>query len=229
MKEHNTCPICRSPIEANGSRNTNPTNAGGGDGSNDFNQPPSGGYGPRLGARGSGYEPSLPFPPMQLSNPEFDNSRGSPGASFNRRDRYFRTSSSTAPTGTRLSDVIRNLSGPPAADHGGQGDRRFDLPPLGGHGDRRFDPPAFDTSRFPPRPRRTSMSPTSPGASTPAEQASRVRRRSPSPGHQQHHRRSFLGSQDRERDGERHDSSSGQSRGPFGWLRDHLNGSGRRP
>lgn len=217
MKEHNTCPICRSPIEANASRNNNAASAGGGDGNNDPSQPPSAGGGnpPQPGAHGHDgpFMPAPPFPPMSFGNMAFDSARSSPGTNFNRRDRYFRTSSST-PTNTRLSDVIRNLSGPPEADHGSQGDRRY-------------NPPSFDTSRFqPPRPRRTSMSPTSPGAHGPSEQASRVRRRSPSPGHQHHHRRPFLGSQDRDRDGSRNDSSSGHSRGPLGWLRDQLNGSG---
>jgi hypothetical protein len=193
LKEHNTCPICRTPME------TNPNNISqqGEDSSN------SGGGGPRF-----------PFPfagaPSGSGNYQastsFDGRSGGDSRTHHTgRTPYYRTSSQ--PTSARLADVIHNLS---RAEVGRQSQSSGRAP---------SGPP--DPSRPPPRPRRDSFSPPNPGTHASAHGASRTRRRSPSPNRRRSVLGSWHS--DREPDRERSEPPSGTgSRGPFGWIRDQF-------
>ncbi|KAH8172708.1 ring finger domain-containing protein [Sarocladium implicatum] len=204
LKEHNTCPVCRTPMESRGSRTAGGTGAG----NSDSRQRPSAGDG--HGAQSSEDQPdhSAPTPQLQPESGSWGgNTWHSPGARFT----FYRVETPRAPerpstlsrppshSQTPLNQIIRGISS-------SQREQR--------NRDRQAAAEqSYDTSRF--QQRRTSLSPTAPRAYDPAELRSRVRQRSPS------------SSERRRTPPEREDSNSQSSGGAFGWLRDRFGGSSR--
>lgn len=220
LKEHNTCPVCRSPIE-NRARG-NASSSGNGSGGHGSRDPSS-----NEGQSGSGPSQTHGDPPAPNLNPNPAHGNFGPGTwsafhssrypQINNRTVFYRigaadpTQMPTRPTLSRppsqsqtpLNQVMRDIS---SSQQEQQRNR-----------DREAAPEqSYDTSRF--QQRRTSLSPTAPRAYTPAELGARMRQRSPT-------------SSERRRTPDRENSRSSAS-GAFGWLRDRLGGSqreGRQP
>lgn len=120
LKEHNTCPICRAPIEKRGENNAGGNNGNGGSGAGDDsgNQPPRRASGARLGSFGALFGGD-PWSPQGGSG---SGSSAPPGSQHNTR------SVRTPEDRERRLNSIRNLAGASsygrsAADshrHGGQ-------------------------------------------------------------------------------------------------------------
>ena len=211
LKEHNTCPICRTPIESGNSAAGN--NGGAGD-------PPTmptshhgagggstGAYGQAPGAQsntGSQPDSNRWFPPSNqrrvsvFSSPVHDDTATS---SRSMRSGLRPTQSSRPPSQrhSRLNEALRSVSSMQER----QREREREQDQSSGV--------SYDTSRLQ---RRTSVSPTSPRTPASEDRGSRIRQRSPSQSGQ------HWAASDRE-------SSRRQSGGgPLGWLRDRLTGSG---
>ena len=204
LKEHNTCPVCRTPIETRASRNAGSSGAGN---SGLTGQPSAGND---SGAQASQDNPD-PSAPAQHPNPQAGawggNTWHSPGARFT----FYRVETPRAPdrpatlsrppshSQTPLNHIIRGISS-------SQREQR--------NRDRQAaTQQSYDTSRF--QQRRTSLSPTAPRTYDPAELRSRVRQRSPS------------SSERRRTPPERDEGNTQSSGGAFGWLRDRFGGSSR--
>ncbi|KAI9167223.1 RING finger protein [Paramyrothecium foliicola] len=205
LKEHNTCPVCRAPIEKSGST---------GDGSNRNSETPGGRSGENAGSSGPPPVPgNRPFPlfgSMQSSASPNSTawSQGaspspgipSPGGAGERPVRLSRPPSHSQ---SLLNEAMRGISSR-QFDQERERDRERERGATSGF--------SYDTSRLQ---RRTSMSPTSPRVAA-GEQGSRMRERSPSESSTS--RRSA-----REAEAQRQSSHGG---GPLSWLRDRFSGSG---
>ncbi|KAG6017146.1 hypothetical protein E4U43_002205 [Claviceps pusilla] len=197
LKEHNTCPVCRTPIEKN-NRGANRSGAGGSSSSDRAGRP---GNNPGQSSNSSPH----------LSRNNSDQTRGGFGGQHG--------SGADTPTGRAAADMVSSIY---VGSHNRPTNRR-----LGealervesmqrernedGSQSRATTASGFsyDTSRMQ---RRTSHSPTSPRTANLAEQGARMRQRSPSESNRR-------GNTDR--DGRR---QSGP--GPWGWIRDRFTGSG---
>ncbi|KAL4726859.1 hypothetical protein ACLX1H_005749 [Fusarium chlamydosporum] len=154
LKEHNTCPICRTPIEKN-DRNGSNNSGNNNDGSNQSQRPDSGTSSDRpsqfTGASPSGY---VRF--------------NWPGSSPDTQSRPVQYSRPPSHSQSRLNEVFRNIS-TQQEERGREHGRERDRATTSGF--------SYDTSRLQ---RRSSHSPTSPRARAPSEHGARMRERSPS-------------------------------------------------
>ncbi|KAM0557971.1 hypothetical protein ACHAPJ_005135 [Fusarium lateritium] len=197
LKEHNTCPICRTPIEkADRSGNDNSS------GNNDSNQPQGPGSGPSSNQPspfGHGHQQfTIPGGSGSL-NWFVSPSSGSPSdPSQHAQTRPVRYSRPPSQSQSRLNEALRNIS---SLQQERERERDRDRGTTSGF--------SYDTSRLQ---RRTSHSPTSPRATAPSEHGARMRQRSPS----QSSRRSMTDSDQRRPSGH----------GPISWLRDRFSGGG---
>ncbi|KAG5940508.1 hypothetical protein E4U53_007579 [Claviceps sorghi] len=196
LKEHNTCPVCRTPIE----KNNRAANRGAAGGSSS---------GDRAGRPGNmpNHSPN-PAPNLSRNNSE---QSGAFGGQYG--------SGADTPTGRAAADMVSSIyvdahsrQTNPSLDEALQRveNLRREINQDGGQS-RATTASGFsyDTSRLQ---RRTSHSPTSPRTANLAEQGARMRQRSPSEGNRR-------GNPDR--DGRR---PSGP--GPWGWIRDRFTGGG---
>jgi hypothetical protein len=215
LKEHNTCPVCRTPIETRDQRNANQ----GGNG-NDNGSGGSGNPSPSDGQAGADSTQDPPDPSAPDANPNPNNGfMGGPFAPYATRHHgpearvlFYRFG--TGPQPTRPT----SLSRPPSQSQTPLNQVMRDISSSQREMQRTRDREAtaeqtYDTSRF--QQRRTSLSPTAPRAYTAAELGARMRQRSPS------------SSERRRTPPESENSSRTSSSGPFGWLRDRLGGSQR--
>ena len=212
LKEHNTCPICRTPIERNGrSSNSTPANEGSGpanNGSTTNPRSPFGGDGsqygwslrPGAGSGASGSPPYLPSMPGSFS-PTGSRPGSAPWTPMDgsRPSRYSRPPSQSQ---SRPNEAMRNLSSMQREqvrerERDGDSDR---IPAYTS---------GYETSRVQ---RRDSSSPTSPRATLYNGQGARMRQRSPPPGAR--------------RGGPERDPRRQSNHGPLSWLRDRFGGSG---
>ncbi|KAH7242493.1 hypothetical protein BKA59DRAFT_457071 [Fusarium tricinctum] len=155
LKEHNTCPICRTPIEK-----TNPSgnnNNSGNSNNGDSNQS----QGP---ASGAGSNQPNPFGQRTsfMFNPGWE-SHEPASHTHSRPVRYSRPPSQSQ---SRLNEALRNIS---TQQQERERERDRDRGTTSGF--------SYDTSRLQ---RRSSHSPTSPRATAPSEHGARMRQRSPS-------------------------------------------------
>lgn len=204
LKEHNTCPICRTPIEKSNQTAGNSSNENNGGSSNNDGGNSNNPHGPT--SRNSPNQAN-PTPPGQRPNIgmtwSFSTSSGwgasseGAGGPQSRPVRYSRPPSQSQ---SRLNEALRNLSSiqREARDR----DRDRDRASTSGF--------SYDTSRLQ---RRSSHSPTSPRAYAPGEQGARMRQRSPS---QSSHRSAA--------DGDQGDQRRPSGHGPISWLRDRFSG-----
>ncbi|RSL89424.1 hypothetical protein CEP51_001223 [Fusarium floridanum] len=200
LKEHNTCPICRTPIEKNdrAGNNNNASNNdnSGNNGSNRPQGPPSG----HSSARPSPFGPPPGFGggPGWFSggSPGWGGSAEIAGGPPSRPGRYSRPPSQSQ---SRLNEALRNISSMQREQRDRDRDRDRDRGTSSGFS---YD----NNSRMQ---RRSSHSPTSPRATAPGEHGARMRQRSPS----ESSRRTEDSDQRR------------QGHGPISWLRDRF-GSG---
>jgi rubrerythrin len=158
LKEHNTCPICRTPIEKNdrsASSSGNNNNSDGGSQS----------HGPAPGP--SSDRPSIfTARTYSTSNPGWESFNWtSHDHSHSRPVRYSRPPSHGQ---SRLNEVFRNIS-TQREEHDREHDSERDRATTSGF--------SYDTSRLQ---RRSSHSPTSPRARAPSEHGASMRQRSPS-------------------------------------------------
>ncbi|KAF5025482.1 hypothetical protein F66182_2458 [Fusarium sp. NRRL 66182] len=204
LKEHNTCPICRTPIEKT-DRTGNSNNSGGNSGNN--NQSQGSAPGPSnqsnqsnpLGQRGLFGGGSNWF---VQSSPDWDSPSGhSHSHSHSPQSRPVRYSRPPSQSQSRLNEALRNIS-TLQQERERERERERDQGTTSGF--------SYDTSRLQ---RRNSHSPTSPRRTAPGEHGARMRQRSPS----QSSRRSTTADSDQRR-------PSGN--GPISWLRDRLSGGG---
>ncbi|RGP76778.1 ring finger [Fusarium longipes] len=155
LKEHNTCPICRTPIEKNDRGGSNTS------GNNGNNQSQGSASGPSS-------ERSSPFTTRASSafNPGWEPStRTSQPHSHSRPAHYSRPPSHSQ---SRLNEVLRNIS-TQREERDRESSRERDRATTSGY--------SYDTSRLQ---RRSSHSPTSPRARAPSEHGAQMRQRSPS-------------------------------------------------
>ncbi|KAG5982409.1 hypothetical protein E4U55_001916 [Claviceps digitariae] len=202
LREHNTCPVCRTPIEKN-NRTSNRTAAGGSSSSNRAARP---------GNNNSNNPGQSSSSPPHLSRNNSDQSRVFGGGHDG--------SGADTPTGRMAADMVSSIyvdvyNRPPnqrldealrSVEHM-QRERNPDWAQSRATTASGF---SYDTSRLQ---RRTSHSPTSPRTANLAEQGARMRQRSPSES-------SRRGNTDR--DGGRRQSGPG----PWGWIRDRFAGGG---
>lgn len=160
LKEHNTCPICRTPIEKtdrsgnnNGGNGNNNNNNNSGDG----NQSQSPNPGPNSDQPNPfGTRASFTFTPNQWTT--FDSPH-----SHTRSMRFSRPPSQSQ---SRLNEALRTISN---RQQERERERERERGETSGF--------SYDTSRLQ---RRSSHSPTSPRATAPSEHGARMRQRSPS-------------------------------------------------
>lgn len=159
LREHNTCPICRSPIEKNERTNNNNNNSNSQGGGSSQDRPSPGGrrFSPTTGTMRNGFSGDVRF---LREMPNFE----PPGGSSQQRPvRYSRPPSQSQ---SRLNQALRNLSSlHQEQERTSQGDRAS----TSGFG--------YDTSNLQ---RRSSHSPTSPRVMGFSEAGARMRERSPS-------------------------------------------------
>lgn len=214
LKEHNTCPICRTPIEKNdrSPNNSNdpqsrmpPNNPGGLEGSFPGTFPDSH-AGPASGSSQSG--PSRWFSASfgggrrgSGAADDTNNSSTSSGYQTHGSDGLRQTQSARPPSHrhSRLNEALRSVSS--MQERQRERDREQASSPG----------TSYDTSRMQ---RRNSLSPTSPRTAAPGEHGSRVRQRSPSE------------SSGRWAASDRESSRRQSGQGPLSWIRDRLSGGG---
>lgn len=155
LKEHNTCPICRTPVEKPEGNNNN---AQGGDRHQAGLSP--GGMPPFSSASSPGFGRHSPWFPGTPGN-EGSSSQGEPG-----QGRSFRYSRPPSQSQSRLNEALRNLS---SIQQGQERNRTRDRATASGF--------SYDTANLQ---RRNSHSPTSPRNAGPEEAGARMRQRSPS-------------------------------------------------
>ncbi|KAL2206591.1 hypothetical protein CC79DRAFT_1370005 [Sarocladium strictum] len=217
LQEHNTCPVCRTPIENRGQQNAS-SQGGNGQGTNDQGNPPAqhGQAGPD--SAGPNPNPSDPFAGPGSASAVPDNApwQTMMRSSFMRRGLetpvVYRFSTGPAPSRPTT------LSRPPSQSQTPLNQVMRDISSSQREQQRTRDREAvteqsYDTSRM--QQRRTSLSPTAPRTYTAAEQGARMRQRSPS------------SSERRRTPPEQGSSSRSSGGGPLGWLRDRLGGSQR--
>ena len=225
LREHNTCPVCRAPIEKNEQSEDSGGNHHNGSGGSSSQQPGggAGGGGSQGGGGGGGGGGGSSAPRYQTYSSsrggswsfEFTNSSGHDSAGHERSYRFQPrarsgpwpyVNQSTRPpmpsqSQSRLNEAMRSVSSM-QMERERQRDRN-QAAANPGYG--------YNSSRLP---RRTSMSPTSPRLAATAELAARVRQRSPSSGS----RRVSDG-------GDARRQSSSAVHGPISWLRDRFSNS----
>ncbi|KAF5002347.1 hypothetical protein FGRMN_358 [Fusarium graminum] len=157
LKEHNTCPICRTPIEKTDPSSNNNNNNGGNSNNGDNNQP----QGPA-----SGPSSNQPNPFGQLPSFVFNTGWGSSDPTNHSHSRPARYSRPPSQSQSRLNEALRNIS---TQQQERERERDRDRGTTSGF--------SYDTSRLQ---RRSSHSPTSPRAAAPSEHGARMRQRSPS-------------------------------------------------
>lgn len=208
LKAHNTCPICRHPVETPQAR----ASAGGSTGG-EAGQGSMSGHSTANGHEGHGSSSNHPDPPEQEPGSLFGNipqyrhqqhhSGGGRtifrigGGNFQATRPSLRVSRPPSQSQSTLNEAMRSISYM----------QREQLRER----DRANAEAGYDTSRLQ---RRTSLSPTSPRSYSAAEMGSRMRQRSPSSSQR---RRSPPDS------GNSRQSSGG---GALGWLRDRFGGGG---
>lgn len=200
LKEHNTCPICRAPIEKNdregasGMRAGAPNSAAGGPPLSiprGFPNPPS------ADPQGSSQPgPSRWFGGGTVRPSDVLNDDSGPGS---RPPQSARPSSQRH---SRLNEALRSVSSMQER----QREREREQATSSGV--------SYDTSRLQ---RRNSMSPTSPRVPVPGDQGSRMRQRSPSQSSGR------WAESDREAEASSQRTTQRQT-GPFSWLRGRLSG-----
>jgi hypothetical protein len=233
LKEHNTCPICRSAIEK-ARQPSNPNTPGGWRNPNPTNSPP--GFNP-----GTNPFTGTPFGGQSRDDSFVHSHEVLTDADMRQRSRD-RLANATVPQGempARSTDWFdrtfpQNQASNSEQDAYGRPTRFFNIrqpsrPPS--HGQSRLNEvirnmsarqrdrddassPGYDTSRLQ---RRTSLSPTSPRTGVSGEQSSRVRQRSPSQSSGR------WAASDREAQRETQRPSGGG--GPLSWLRSRFSGS----
>jgi hypothetical protein len=217
LKEHNTCPICRTPIEARyrdaegGGRRRDPSSSSEPDLS--YPGPFTGrGSGPGVGSPGRGGSDRIDLGNYTFPRPAWR----SPWS----REAYFEHSSgrgdgSTSPSSTRgpgrrpeqfyrppsqrqsrSNEALRSVAS--MQEHRRERERQTD--------NASASPSGYDTSRFQ---RRNCLSPTNPRTVAPGEQGARTRQRSPPA--------TSWGRAEQE-------SPRQPGRGPISWLRDRFTG-----
>ncbi|GKU03537.1 ring finger protein [Fusarium langsethiae] len=158
LKEHNTCPICRTPIEKNDRGAGNNSGNNNSSGSNQSQEPASG----PSSDRSNPFEAHMPntfnasWGPYDWPSQPHDHSRPA---------LYSRPPSQSQ---SRLNEVLRNIS-TQREERDREPGRERDRATTSGY--------SYDTSRLQ---RRSSHSPTSPRARAPSEHGARMRQRSPS-------------------------------------------------
>ncbi|KAF5008792.1 hypothetical protein FDECE_4947 [Fusarium decemcellulare] len=195
LKEHNTCPICRTPIEKNDRSGNNNNNSNNND-SNNQPQGPAPGQGPNrplLFGQRPGFGGGAAW--FSNSSPGWGGPSENAGGPQSRPARYSRPPSQSQ---SRLNEALRNISSM-QRERERDRDRDRDRATASGF--------SYDTSRLQ---RRNSHSPTSPRATAPGEHGARMRQRSPS----ESSRRSMADSDQRRPSGH----------GPISWLRDRFSG-----
>jgi hypothetical protein len=202
LKEHNTCPVCRAPIEKSEPRegpdqNNNGQAGGPGDDSTGGSgAPPIPGNRPVFSEFQSFGTASNPWSQVGSPNP-------GPDPSSNPTERPVRYSRPPSHSQSMLNEAMRSISSRQFdRERERERERERDRGETSGF--------SYDTSRLQ---RRNSMSPTSPRMG-PGEQGSRIRQRSPS-----------------ESSSSRRSAREGESRrqsglGPLSWLRDRFSGNG---
>ncbi|EKJ70695.1 hypothetical protein FPSE_09205 [Fusarium pseudograminearum CS3096] len=158
LKEHNTCPICRTPIEKN---DRGASNNSGNNNSSGSNQS----QGPASGPSSDRSNPFAAHMPNAYNTDWEPFDWTSQPHSHSRPAQYSRPPSQSQ---SRLNEVLRNISTQREErdrEHGRERDRAT----TSGY--------SYDTSRLQ---RRSSHSPTSPRARAPSEHGARMRQRSPS-------------------------------------------------
>jgi hypothetical protein len=158
LSSHNTCPVCRSPIEKDSPNSGEAGTGAGGENSaggagGGAGAPPVPGNRPRWLYQSFG-QPASPW--GQVPSPGAGAAPGNPGA-----ERPVRLSRPPSQSQSLLNEAMRSISSR-------QAERERERGETSGF--------SYDTSRLQ---RRSSMSPTSPRAA-PGEQGSRIRQRSPS-------------------------------------------------
>lgn len=198
LKEHNTCPICRTPIEKNDRSSRNNSSNNSADSSNQTQNPGESSsrrmFPPHVPPSPS---PGASSNPPWFTNPGFRPSDGPDGA----QSRPTRTSRTPSAEAVSFSDALRQIH--QERERREQSNWRNSRATATGV--------RYDTSRLQ---RRSSHSPTSPRTSGPEEHGARMRERSPSQS------RWSMANRDQE---QRRPSGHG---GPFGWLRDRFGGGG---
>jgi hypothetical protein len=220
LKEHNTCPICRSPIEKNEPGDGANRDAGqsGGPGSSDSSHdahfPLFPGFGPNVSSRMNNNPSSQarqggatgdPFNGT-MGHEEFMDAQTRPHPLFGIGRTRPPVARPPSHGQSRLNEVLRSVSSLQER----QRDREGATPPS-----------SYDTSRLQ---RRNSLSPTSPRMAVPGTPNSRVRERSPSQGSGR-----WAASDretEREREREREPQRSSGSSGPFSWIRNRFSSGG---
>lgn len=194
LREHNTCPICRTPVES-GNGNSQNSNNGGGNGASNVGAPrlvpvPGGSPAPGLGGEAAGSSRS--------SRGGFSQSFG--GSSGRQEQESTNTSAGNASRPflgarpARLDEAFRAIS---TIQEERARERGRGMP----------SQQSYDMSRMQ---RRTSISPTSPRETVSREYGARMRQRSPSQG-------SRRGQGDQ-------GSGRQASQGPISWLRERFTG-----
>lgn len=199
LKEHNTCPICRTPIEKreSGAGGSNDNNTGSRSANTSFNEPGSSSQTPNAGVRTylswlGGGGPSS----SNIGTPSGHASGQSPMPSPSARP--------PSQSQSRLNEAMRSISARQTA----QRDRDRDTGSSSSL--------SFDTSSMQ---RRNSMSPTSPRAFPTS--SSRIRQRSPSRGNGNWATADEESASQSSRSG-----GDGGSGGPLSWIRGRLGGNG---
>ena len=214
LKEHNTCPICRTPIEKNdrGANNSDGPQS---------RMPPS-----NPGGRGTSFPGTFPDEPAGPA----------PGPSQSGSSRWFSASFGGGRAGSGAGDDANSSSTSSSCQaHGSDGLRQTQSSRPPSHRHSRLNEAlrsvssmqerqrertreqassgsvSYDTSRMQ---RRNSLSPTSPRTAPPGEYGSRIRQRSPSE------------SSGRWAASDRESSRRQSGHGPLSWIRDRLSGSG---
>ncbi|KAG8676102.1 hypothetical protein FPOAC1_002098 [Fusarium poae] len=157
LKEHNTCPICRTPIEKN---DRGASNNSGNNNSNGSNQS----QGPASGPSSDRSNPFAAHMPNAFNSGWETFDWTSQPHTHSRPAQYSRPPSQSQ---SRLNEVLRNISQREERDR--ESGRERDRATTSGY--------SYDTSRLQ---RRSSHSPTSPRARAPSEHGARMRQRSPS-------------------------------------------------
>lgn len=198
LKEHNTCPICRAPIEKRGENNARGNNGNGGSGAGDDsgNQQQRGASGAHLGSFGALFGGN-PWSPQ-------GGSQGGSGSSAPSGSQHNTRGARTPEDRERRLNSIRNLAGPSS-----------------------YGRSAPDSSRHGGQ-RRDSWSPTSPGptsvtsarARSPSGPRARLGRANSSGlGGDRDSQQSSRGSNNSS-------GNAGGSSNPLSWIRDRISGSG---
>ncbi|KAK0388652.1 hypothetical protein NLU13_4895 [Sarocladium strictum] len=218
LKEHNTCPVCRTPIETREEHNANQSGSGGnGSGSGNRGLGDSSSSGDQAGPESSQAQPGSTDPNTgSRSNHGFmsfaTGSYPPPQQRPETRVMFYRFGTGNVParpapltrppsqSQTPLNQVMRDIS---SSQREQERTRAREA----------ATDQSYDTSRF--QHRRTSMSPTAPRSYTPAEHGARMRQRSPS------------SSERRRTPPESESNNRNSSNGPLGWLRDRFGGSQR--